>query len=156
MSSTQRQIWLLAVLTAAAIYVGLLGGVSLLATPVKFQAPSLSLPVALDVGRHTFAALNSVEWAAALILLMLSVFARTWWIVSAAVPILVALAADTWWLLPTLDIRVGLIMRGAQPEPSMLHWLYIALDGFKLVLLLSIVGAAVHRLTHVRIAGASH
>jgi hypothetical protein len=141
-----RRPWLTAILAAAAIYFGLLAGVSLLATPVKFLAPSLSLPVALDVGRHTFAVLNKVEWAAALVVLSFGLGARARWIVAAAVLILLALAADTWWLLPTLDARVGLIMRGVQPAPSMLHWLYIALDGLKLVLLLAVTGAAAWRL----------
>jgi hypothetical protein len=56
----------------ALVWIGLLIGVSLLATPVKFRAPSLDLPVALDVGRHTFAAFNLVE-IFALVLLALAV-----------------------------------------------------------------------------------
>ncbi len=37
------------------IWAGVALGVAFVATPAKFLAPSLSLPVALDVGRHTFA-----------------------------------------------------------------------------------------------------
>ena len=40
---------------------GLLIGVSFLATPVKFRAASLDLPVALDVGRVTFELFSKVE-----------------------------------------------------------------------------------------------
>src|SRR5690606_31087651 len=43
------------------VWLGLLLGVSFLATPVKFLAPSLTLPVALDVGRYTFTWLSRVE-----------------------------------------------------------------------------------------------
>ena len=39
----------MAVLVAATLWAGLLMGVSFVATPVKFLAPSLSLAVALDV-----------------------------------------------------------------------------------------------------------
>ena len=45
----------------ALVWFGVLAGVSFLATPIKFMAPSLSLSVALDVGRQTFAALNPLE-----------------------------------------------------------------------------------------------
>src|SRR5690606_9509596 len=46
---------------ASLVWIGALLGVSFLATPVKFLAPSLTLPVALDVGRQTFHWLNRVE-----------------------------------------------------------------------------------------------
>ena len=46
----------------AIFWLGILLGVSFLATTVKFQAPSLDLPTALDVGRVTFALLSKVEW----------------------------------------------------------------------------------------------
>lgn len=52
---------LLAILMLASAWAGFLAGVSFLATPVKFLAPSLTLPVALDVGRQTFFAFNRSE-----------------------------------------------------------------------------------------------
>ena len=52
----------LAYLLLPALWIGLLVGVCFIATPAKFQAQSLSLPVALDVGRSTFAIWNNVEW----------------------------------------------------------------------------------------------
>ena len=36
-------------------------GISFLKTPLKFRAPSLARAVGLDVGRHVFGALGSVE-----------------------------------------------------------------------------------------------
>jgi hypothetical protein len=45
----------------ALVWAGTLFGVSFLATPVKFLAPSLTLPVALDVGRQTFGVFSLVE-----------------------------------------------------------------------------------------------
>lgn len=45
-----RNFNILSQLLLAVLWAGLLLGVSFLATPVKFLAPSLSLPVALDVG----------------------------------------------------------------------------------------------------------
>ena len=44
------------------LWLGLLIGVSFIATPAKFVAASLTLPVAVDVGRVTFAFFNEIEW----------------------------------------------------------------------------------------------
>lgn len=79
------------VLIAATLWLGLLLGVSFLATPAKFLAPSLTLPVALDVGRHTFFIFNKVEWLLSIVLLLLVwVSPRNWLIrVSAIVAALV-------------------------------------------------------------------
>ena len=63
--SDMRRGWWTAVGGFALFWAGFLAGVSFLATPIKFTAPRLALPVALDVGRVTFAALNKVEIAAA-------------------------------------------------------------------------------------------
>jgi len=52
----------LAFLLFPTLWIGLLVGVGFIATPTKFQAQSLSLPVTLDVGRSTFAIWNNVEW----------------------------------------------------------------------------------------------
>jgi hypothetical protein len=44
------------------IWAGLLLGVSFVATPAKFLAPSLPMTQALDVGRWTFHVLAWTEW----------------------------------------------------------------------------------------------
>ncbi|WP_442580164.1 hypothetical protein ACSBOB_32705 [Mesorhizobium sp. ASY16-5R] len=50
----------------AASWLGLLLGVSFLATPVKFRALSLDRPIALDVRRVNFAVFSKVELGAAI------------------------------------------------------------------------------------------
>ena len=52
----------MAYLLLPALWIGLLVGVCFIATPAKFQAQSLSLPAALDVGRSTFEIWNNIEW----------------------------------------------------------------------------------------------
>lgn len=59
------------ILVAATLWLGPLLGVSFLATPTKLLAPSLILPVALDVGRHTFSVFNKDEWLLSIVLLLL-------------------------------------------------------------------------------------
>lgn len=129
----------------AVLWLGLLLGVSFLATPAKFLAPSLALPVALDVGRHTFAVFNKVEWLLAATLLVLALTARRQETVllGAAVAALLVIV-ETAWLLPVLDRRVGLIIAGQVPSPSILHDLYIALAIVKLAAL-GVVAFAIGR-----------
>ncbi len=114
----------------------MLAGVSFLATPVKFLAPSLDLPTALDVGRHTFGAFIKAEaaLAALLALAILLGWRRTIPLVAAglAAAIVVAEAA---WLLPVLDARVQIILDGGTPSPSSLHTLYVVLESVKLAAL---------------------
>ncbi len=134
-----------AIFFVAVLWLGLLLGVSFLATPAKFLAPSLALPVALDVGRHTFALFNKVEWLLAATLLVLALTARRQEAVllGAAIAALLVIV-ETAWLLPALDRRVGLIIAGQVPPPSILHDLYIALAIVKLAAL-GVVAFAIGR-----------
>lgn len=123
----------------ALLWAGFLGGVSFLATPVKFTAPSLDLPVALDVGRVTFAALDKVEIAAAVVLLALAiVYARTALSFGGAVLLAALVAAQALWLLPALDARVETIIGGGTPPESNLHLLYVGVEAVKLLVLLAL------------------
>ena len=124
------------------LWTGLLLGVSFLATPVKFLAPSLTLPVALDVGRQTFAVFNALELALALGLLTVCLargffFRQRGWIFYGGFVMLLLVMLQTLWLLPALDARVEIIIQGGSPPPSMLHNLYIAVDLLKLVMLVA-------------------
>lgn len=123
----------------ALLWAGLVLGVSFLATPVKFLAPSLSLPIALDVGRTTFHVSILCEAALALSLLGLVLLrrpvSRTIVVMAAAAAIIVAL--QYFWLLPALDLRVAQVIAGNPPPASSLHVFYIVADALKLVLLLA-------------------
>lgn len=125
--------------TFAVLWAGFLAGVSFLATPIKFTAPSLDLPVALDVGRVTFAALNKTEIAAAAVLLVLVLAAgRSAWNIGGAVLLAALVGIQTVWLLPLLDARVGIIMSGGTPPESSLHLFYVLAEGLKLLLLVGL------------------
>ncbi|MGH1487994.1 MAG: DUF4149 domain-containing protein [Acidimicrobiales bacterium] len=112
------------------VWMGIVIGVSFLATPVKFTADSLSRAAALDVGRATFHALGLLEWGLTVALAALlwraaaahqapSRRALTAAAVVAAVVVLQAL-----WLVPALDERVASIIAGVEPPPSQLHTVY--------------------------------
>ncbi|MBO6901087.1 MAG: hypothetical protein JJ864_07050 [Rhizobiaceae bacterium] len=113
----------------ALAWFGMLIGVSFLATPVKFQAPSLVLPVALEVGSVTFAAFSMVEWGLSLGLVIATFFpsiSRTTVTLSAAVVVIVTLQAL--WLLPALEARVAAVVAGSPLPPSWHHLIYAGLE----------------------------
>ena len=53
------------------LWTGIVVGVSMIATPVRFTAETISRPIALDVGRVVFAALNKAELVMLVILLVI-------------------------------------------------------------------------------------
>ena len=131
----------------ALLWLGLLLGVSFLATPVKFLAPSLTLPVALDVGRQTFGAFSRVEIALGLAQLAFALVGRFRWpAVGVALAMGAVVAVQALWLLPTLDARVETILQGGVPPASGLHVIYIWLDALKAALLVGAAFAGFRRL----------
>lgn len=125
----------------AALYAGVLLGCSFLATSAKFLAPTLTLPVALDVGRHTFQVLLPVEWALAGVLLVLVWITCGRWRRGMVLAVVVALVLQTLWLRPLLDDRVAQIIAGEQPPPSIHHMLYAGCEGLKVLLLLGLAAS---------------
>lgn len=138
-------------LVAAVFWLGLLVGVSFLATPVKFAAPTLSLPVALDVGRVTFAVFSRIEWIAAAVLLAAVLVARTGPAIRmAAILAAVIVAVQSVWLLPILDARIASVMAGAPQAASHHHTLYVALETAKAAALAAVALMALAALTASR------
>jgi hypothetical protein len=122
------------------LWAGLSIGVAFIATPAKFLAPALTLPVALDVGQHTFRVNNGVELvlvAALLVLGRWSTLRRRWYL--ALLGLGVVVLAQRFWLIPALDLRVHAIQHGQSPlPPSQLHTVYIAAEALKVLWLLAL------------------
>lgn len=121
------------------LWIGLLIGVSFIATPAKFRAPSLSVPAALDVGRVTFALFGRIEalLAVALVLSTLDFSSgqfRSAAITASAIAALIV-GFQTTWLRPILDQRVAQVIDGGDVSKSKVHTLYIGLEVAKLGLL---------------------
>lgn len=121
-------------------WMGLVAGVSFIATPVKFRATSLTMAVALDVGHVTLHALNRIEWfLSALLLFALARRVRLLglnkWEAAVAAVVFSCVLAQSTWLLPALDLRTEQIMNGHPLPPSPLHGLFIAAETTKLVAL---------------------
>lgn len=127
------------------LWAGMVLGISFLETPVKFTAPSVTLPIGLDIGRHVFGAFNRVEIGAAVAACACLFWLRPsrvlWFSMGVAAAIV---ALQSVWLLPVLDARVGLILAGQTPPPAPYHIVYILLELLKLSALF-IAGAAAWR-----------
>lgn len=128
----------------AIVWLGVLLGVSFLATPVKFLAPSLDLPTALDVGRVTFALFIKVEWVLCALLVAGVLAGQEYGLLrwSGVAVLAVILLVQTVWLLPVLDARVGQIMAGLTVPRTPHHLIYIIGEAAKalILFLLSIHG----------------
>ena len=118
------------------VWFGMTAGISLLATPARFAAPTVTRIVALDIGRVVFAVLNKAELMALIIFLIViraSDHSRRWWAVAALLTLIVL--AQSIWLLPELAERTAQIVAGGQPPPSIAHAAYSSLELIKLGLL---------------------
>lgn len=116
------------------IWFGFVSAISFMEAPVKFTAPSLSLAVGLDVGRHVFAALNKAEIVFALTsLLLLFVAKPSSKVIALFSSIGLILLLQTLWLLPALDARALVIIGGNTPPPSSMHMIFIVVEVIKLV-----------------------
>jgi len=119
------------------IWFGMTAGVSLLATPIRFSAPTITRVIALDVGQVVFAALSKAEFVALILLLIVvrvSDRARSLWAGCGALALI--LFAQSLWLLPALSARTQQIIAGTEPAPSYVHGAYSILELSKLLLLL--------------------
>lgn len=114
------------------IWLGMILGVSFVATPLKFQAPSVSLEIGLDIGRLVFGVFNKIEIVLAFLMVVLVLMSKQMdgFIIALGTACL-ALAAQSIWLLPVLVGRIELIMQGQPLQASGLHTIYVGLEVLK-------------------------
>jgi len=101
------------------LWLGLLIGVSFIATPAKFVATSLTLPIAVDVGRVTVALFNEIEWGMfALLVIAIVLSGPSPFASGATVVIGICLILQPIWLLPVMNGRIADIVAGGTPPRS--------------------------------------
>ena len=88
------------------IWVGMVCGISFLEAPLKFQAPGITLPLGLGIGKLVFGALTKIEMVFSLIIIA-SLFIctakfKTW--ILFLTPVLIVII-DNALLMPILDAR---------------------------------------------------
>lgn len=127
------------ILAAVLLWTGFVGAISFMEAWLKFQAPGVTLPIGLSIGRLVFASLNKMEWFFCIVSVIILFFShkdlRSGLMGGFSFLILILLL-QTLWLLPALDQRAGLIIKGEDPGPSLLHVYFVAAEFFKVVTLL--------------------
>lgn len=128
---------LLSLIALTWLWIGLTTGLSFIEAPLKFQAPGITLPLGLGIGRLVFGTLVRIELAFALFVMAALFSLEKWkqyWFF--AIPILITFI-DFFYLLPRLDERAQIIIDGGTPPESSLHWIYVILEVVKLLSLLT-------------------
>jgi len=130
----------IACLLVPSLWAGLLAGVSFIAIPALFRAQLLTLPLALDAGRTTFARWNSIEWLLLGMMALVMVFTRpSAFAVASAGALDILFLIQSMILLPALNNRVATIIAGKKPPLSSDRLLYITIDVLKLCILAAVV-----------------
>ncbi|HXG83945.1 MAG TPA: hypothetical protein VNI84_07950 [Pyrinomonadaceae bacterium] len=120
------------------VWFGMIGAISFMEAPLKFQAPNITIPLGLGIGRLVFFALNKIEIGLAILMLASFFFARPrnkFPLVSFGI-IALLLILETVWLLPVLDARATEVISGTAEAFSNGHFIYIVFDAIKFILLL--------------------
>lgn len=135
-SAITIELWRLAL---PILWFGLVAAIAFIEAPLKFQAPGITIPLGLGIGRLVFAALNATEGAILLVLTVLTFWPAASRIVGKRLIVWAALAAVFIFKLtvvrPPLNARTDLVLQGADPGQSPWHYVYIACDTATLVLL---------------------
>lgn len=120
------------------IWIGFICAISFMEAWLKFQAPGITIPLGLGIGRLVFHALNRVEWVCAIII-TISILSHHRKILKlqlvSFIIVLIILMMQTFWLLPALDQRAEMHIQGQEVPPSNMHFYYIIIEFLKLVFL---------------------
>ena len=125
-----------------AFLVGAIVAISLLEAPLKFQAPGITIPLGLGIGRLVFTALNILTGVALAVLTLASLrrprAGRTSLVLLGAV--WVVYLFEVALIRPVLNRRSDLVIAGAEaPGTDWAHYAYIAADVAVLSLLIALV-----------------
>ncbi|KUI19789.1 hypothetical protein AU193_07780 [Mycobacterium sp. GA-1285] len=124
------------------VWLGMVLAISFVEAPLKFRAPGVSLQIGLGIGRLVFRALNSIEVALAVILVIAVAIERPSLVAVVAVGVVVvALAAQLVAVRPALNRRSDAVLAApagqSPPGRSRAHYGYVALEALKVVALVT-------------------
>ncbi len=120
-------------------WIGFVGAISFMEAWLKFQAPGITVPLGLGIGKLVFHALNKVELCLAIIIIASMLFSGInkfkWSYVFFLIPFLIVILQSV-WLLPALDIRADMLIQAQEVPPSTLHFYYIGMEITKMICLI--------------------
>jgi len=115
-------------------WIGFVCAISFMEAWLKFQAPGITLPLGLGIGRLVFQALNKVEWICALSVVLFYIQGQKKALTSILIiSVATLLSLQTFYLLPCLDKRAETIIAGRIAAPSKIHLIYIITEVIKVV-----------------------
>jgi hypothetical protein len=122
----------------AAIWIGLILGVSFFAAPIKFTATGISLEQLLAVGQVTFRAFSWVELSAFVLLLCATLTNLTRGVVTGICLLGLLMVIQKFGILPGLDTELNRTVAGETIEETSLHMFYVVIECLKLAVLFSL------------------
>lgn len=134
----RKEVKLPTVLIATFFWIGFVSAISFLESWLKFQAPGITVPLGLGIGRLVFAAVNKVEWVMVLIILMTMFKAKEIFLQRKYITLYISigiLLLQTIWLLPVLDGRAQMHIEGLDVPASNIHHIFPAFEVVKVVCL---------------------
>ncbi|SEB71101.1 hypothetical protein SAMN04489761_1528 [Tenacibaculum sp. MAR_2009_124] len=120
-----------------ALWTGFVLAISFMEAWLKFQADGVTREIGLSIGSLVFKALNLVELFIGGTVVVLILLPRSYHMLNLYrfLPIILILLLQTFFLLPILDSRAMLIIKGISVAESYDHLYYIVLEVIKVVLL---------------------
>jgi len=119
----------------AAIWIGLILGVSFFAATIKFMAVGVPLEQLLAVGKVTFQAFWWIELAAFVLLVSTVLTVCTRGVLIGILLLFLLLLIQHFGVLPGLDTELNRTVAGETVEETNLHFVYVAIDCIKLIVL---------------------
>ena len=133
------------------VWIGLIVGVSFIATPLKFLAEGVTIPIGVAIGRLTFNGMNILELVLALGLLWASLGRGLLrkntvmvWLITALFGLKVAV------IRPILYFESNQALHGNDPGRSDLHTLYVVAEVALLVALVVMAAMTIRSAMRVR------
>lgn len=122
------------------IWIGFLVAISFMEAPLKFQAPSVTTAVGVEIGRIVFNALNKVEIVFSIFLIIqIKHFIRLDKKLFYALLFLFTIVGiQSFYLLPILDNYAELVINGGESPSNIEHIMYVFFEVTKLFLLIYI------------------
>lgn len=124
------------------VWFGMVLAISFLEAPLKFRAPGVTIPIGLGIGRLVFRALNLAEilLAAGVVVTVAAGRPSTAVTVLAAVAVVV-LVVQLGAVRPALNRRTDRVLaapEGAELPRSRAHFVYVATEAVKVLVLLAL------------------
>lgn len=109
------------------VWLGILGGLAFIETPLKFLAPGVTVEIALGIGRLVLTTADFISVGMLIAITLLSIRPRSgrgiWSVLGALWVVLIVQVAV---IRPMLNARTDVVLAGGEAGESQLHTVYIA------------------------------